>query len=606
MAIPKITREEEQVLLTTGLLDFPLSPLTLQETALLDGPSSPSDVLIPACEKLTLAPFMGSGSVSPRPIRPPSVPAAPSDELGSDNPLTRDVPDTVAPKSLTQIDSHWEAMPHVREVSAPTTIEFKTHEIEELDPETGKIIRTRVIYPIIKEKENVISIPPLSDVKGELNSLAPSPLAVKSKDSSTLMTTTPQGPPAPRSSPPAPAATPTRDIADSEDVRTSPPWTPMPPRWIPLTPTSSPVRDFRSSRVETPVGPQADLSVCARPLSVPPRPSPSRPTPCDSLLGEECEGEEGQFDDAEESEPGTPLRLHPCEQPLPPSPSPSPTPSPMPSQMDRLVQHILELKCAVAASPAAVGDTVADPPEALLCPGGRGPTTETLLNSSNQGEKSTASNTRISTTRPPILGRGAMVKQLFAPHGAFAAPAMVCPPPVARESAKELTALEPSTLPPLLPRSYIQPMTMESGHLSPPSLAVDSQDTKLQAVLDQVTPAPAQLTVFADQAQPMELSLPKLYSLPLSRTSPTTPVLDEAPVGSPPSPMDSENDLPLNSIPVAEILPKGVSLTSVIFSRCGPRRPGTAVKLLVRTPKHTRRRYGRSRNQCRCATHAKA
>ena len=72
-----------------------------------------------------------------------------------------------------------------------------------------------------------------------------------------------------------------------------------------------------------------------------------------------------------------------------------------------------------------------------------------------------------------------MVKQLFAPRGAFAAPAMVCPPPVAREHAKELTTLEPSTLPPLLPQTYIRPMTMESGHFSSPSPAVDSQDTKI-------------------------------------------------------------------------------------------------------------------------------
>ena len=194
MAIPKITREEEQVLLLTGLLDFPLSPLTLQETALLDGPSSPSDVLIPTCKKLSLAPFMGSGSVSPQPIQPPSVPAAPSDELGSNKPPTYDVPDIVAPKSLSQVDSHWEAMPHVREVTAPATIEFKSHEIEELDPVTGKIIQTRIIYPIIKEKEkeNVcILVPPLSEIKGELNSLVPTPLAMKSVDGNTSMTTTP-------------------------------------------------------------------------------------------------------------------------------------------------------------------------------------------------------------------------------------------------------------------------------------------------------------------------------------------------------------------------------------------------------------------------------
>ena len=139
------------------------------------------------------------GLFSLKPIQPPSVPAAPFDELGSDNPPTRDVPDIVAPRSLTQVDSHWEAMPHVREVFAPATIEFKTHEIEELDPTTGKIIQTRVIYPIIKEKEkeNVISVPPLSDIKGELNSLAPSPSAVKSEDGSAPTTTTPRGPPTP-------------------------------------------------------------------------------------------------------------------------------------------------------------------------------------------------------------------------------------------------------------------------------------------------------------------------------------------------------------------------------------------------------------------------
>ena len=192
MAIPKITREEEQVLLSTGLLDFPLSPLILQEMALLDGPSSPSDSLVPAYEKLSLAPFMDSGSVSPQPILSPSVPATPLDELGSDTLPTQDVPDIVAPRSLSQVNSHWEAMPHVREISAPATIEFKSHEIEELDPVTSKIIRTRVIYPIIKEKESVcISVPPLSETKGELNSLAPPPLAMTSVDGNTSTTMTP-------------------------------------------------------------------------------------------------------------------------------------------------------------------------------------------------------------------------------------------------------------------------------------------------------------------------------------------------------------------------------------------------------------------------------
>ncbi len=265
MAIPKITREEEQVLLSTGLLDFPLSPLTLQETALLDGPSSPSDALIPACEKLSLAPFTGSGSVSPQPNLSSSVPAAPSDELGSDVPPTQDVPDAVAPKSLSQLDSHWEAMPHVREVSAPATIEFKTHEIEELDHETGKIIRTRVIYPIIKEKENTcISVPPLSAAKGQLNSLAPSPLTTKPVDGTTSTTTTPRGLPMPLPTPsadrviPVPATAPTRDIADSDDVRSSPPRTLTPPRWTPLTaltpPISSPYETFAHCERRHPFG----------------------------------------------------------------------------------------------------------------------------------------------------------------------------------------------------------------------------------------------------------------------------------------------------------------------------------------------------------------
>ena len=131
-------RQEEQVLLSTGLLDFPLSPLTLQEMALLDRPSSPSDCLIPACENLSLAPF--TGSVSPKPSLLSSVPAAPLDELGSDEPPFHEVPDAIAPKSLVQIDPHWESLPKVKEVTAPAIIEFKTYEKEELDPSTGKIV----------------------------------------------------------------------------------------------------------------------------------------------------------------------------------------------------------------------------------------------------------------------------------------------------------------------------------------------------------------------------------------------------------------------------------------------------------------------------------
>ena len=115
------------------------------------------------------------------------------------------------------------------------------------------------------------------------------------------------------------------------------------------------------------MGLQADLSASTRPLSVPPQLSPSRTSPCDSL-GKGCEEEEGQFDDAEEGEPCALQRLHPSEQPLPPSPSPFPTPSPVPSQVDQLVWRILELKRSVATSPDAVGaNVVADLLEAPLC-----------------------------------------------------------------------------------------------------------------------------------------------------------------------------------------------------------------------------------------------
>ncbi len=254
MAIPKITRQEEQVLLSMGLLDFPLSPLTLQETALLDGPSSPSNCLIPVCENLSLAPF--TGSVSPKLILLPSVPAAPSDELGSDVLPSHEVPDVIAPKSLAQIDPHWETLPEVKEVTVPATIEFKSYEKEELDPSTGKIVCTRVIYPVItpKEKESVcISVPPLSEAKGQVNSLVPSPLAVKPVhiDGITSTIMTPRELPTPTPMPcadqvePVPAE-PTRDIADLDDVAPSSPRTPTPPRQTPLTapctlPISSPV-----------------------------------------------------------------------------------------------------------------------------------------------------------------------------------------------------------------------------------------------------------------------------------------------------------------------------------------------------------------------------
>ena len=134
-----------------------------------------------------------------------------------------------------------------------------------------------------------------------------------------------------------------------------------------MPPTSSPVRDFRSSREETPVGLQADSSATTRPLSVSPQPFSEVTSPRDSLLDEGCEGEEGQFDDAKEGEPCTLQRLHPSEQLLPPTPSPSPTPLPVPSQVDQLVQHILELKRSMAVSPGVTDANIAaDLPKAPL------------------------------------------------------------------------------------------------------------------------------------------------------------------------------------------------------------------------------------------------
>ena len=354
-------------------------------------------------------------------------------------------------------------------------------------------------------------------------------------------------------------------------------------------------------------------------------------------------GEEGQFDDVEEGEVCKPHGLHPSEQPLPPSPSPSPTPSPVPSQVSQLVRHILETKRlasgpgfqtvspdavavspdAVAVSPDAVAvspDAVAVSPDAVaMSPDAVAVSSDTVaivvdqsakqslndvtpMDTSTQGETPNAlqaiPNNEQCISLPHNTGRGTLIKQLFAPRGACAAPRVVCPPLVVRKSAKELTALEPCTLPPLLPRTHIRPMTIDYGHVSSPSLApssVDTPDTPIQAALNQVTSSQSRLSTFAaGEPESTELALPKPYSMPpLPITSPVTPVFDEAPVGSPPSPMDSENNLPLNSIPVAEIqnafLPEGASLTSVIFSGHGPRRPGTAVKLLVSTPKSPQR-----------------
>ncbi len=265
MAIPKITHKEEEVLLSTGLLDFPLSPLTLQEMALQDGPSSPSDCLIPACERWSLAPFIGPSS--PKLDLLPSVPTNPPVELGSDVPPTHELPKTIAQKSLAQINPDWETLPKVKEVTTPSLIKFKTYEKEELDPSTGRIIHTRVIYPVItpRDKENsCISVPPFSEPKGQVNSLTPCPLAARPVliDRTSLTTTTPQSPPTPCTDQVEPVPdTPTRDIA-IHDGAASPlhptPMTPrQPPSPTPCEPFVLPIQiTLGSLRVVTPPSPQ--------------------------------------------------------------------------------------------------------------------------------------------------------------------------------------------------------------------------------------------------------------------------------------------------------------------------------------------------------------
>ena len=137
-------------------------------------------------------------------------------------------------------------------------------------------------------------------------------------------------------------------------------------------------------------------------------------------------------------------------------------------------------------------------------------------------------------------------------------------------------------------------------------------NTPMQAVLDRVTSPQQKPSIFADQPIPKDLILPKPYSvpLPLPRTSPVTPVLDETPVEPVLLPMDSENDLPLNSIPVAELLnahlPEDASLMPIIISGPGLKESGMAMKLLVSTLKPPRHRYRQSRNQQCHAAHAKA
>ncbi len=162
---------------------------------------------------------------------------------------SHEVSNVIAPKSLAQVDPHWETLPHVREVTAPATIKFKSHEKEELDPITGKIVCTRIIYPVVipKEKESIcISVPPLSETKGQINSIVPSPLAVKPVhvDGTTSTIMTPREPPMPTPTPMPCAdqvepvlAEPTRDVADLDDVVSSPRRTPTPPRQTPAPST---------------------------------------------------------------------------------------------------------------------------------------------------------------------------------------------------------------------------------------------------------------------------------------------------------------------------------------------------------------------------------
>ncbi len=332
--------------MSTGLLDFPLSPLTLQETALLDGPSSPSDCLVPACESLSLAPFTGPSS--PKLTLLPSVPANPLVELGSDVPPTHEVPETVAPKSLAQINPYWESLPKVKEVTAPTVIEFKTFEKEELDPSTGKIIHTRVIYPVItpRDKESShISVPPLSETQGQVNSLTPCPLTVKSVhvDGTSSMITTPRDLPMPRADQVEPVPdVPTRDVAVSDGAVS-------PLHQTPTTPRQSPFPTLRVPFVSLPTrSTPGSPRVVTPPLSLlqAESPTPAWQPPASlwtslsnlSQISSRCsppdegaEEEEGQFDDAEEGEICDLPKLHPSEQPLPPSLSPSPMPSPSPS-----------------------------------------------------------------------------------------------------------------------------------------------------------------------------------------------------------------------------------------------------------------------------------
>ena len=120
-----------------------------------------------------------------------------------------------------------------------------------------------------------------------------------------------------------------------------------------------------------------------------------------------------------------------------------------------------------SASPDTVAATVSFP-EAPQCSSDQGldDLPSALKTSSPSDVKPMEPSPLKHTQLPPNAGQGTLIKQLFAPHGAFAAPRMVCPPPASMESTKAYTAPGPLLLPSLLPRSYIRPMTMDLGCVS--------------------------------------------------------------------------------------------------------------------------------------------
>ncbi len=501
----------------------------------------------------------------------------------------------------------------------------------------GTITQTRVIYPVItpRDKENsCILVPPLSETKGQVNSLTPCPMAIRLAirparvDGASPTTTTPRSLPALHVDQVKPALdTLTRDVTACNGV-VSPlcpmPTTPgRPSSPAPCLPSVSPAQiALGSPRTVTPppLQSQAESPVNARQS-----PAPSRMSPSNLLLSstrrflfdEGVKEEEGQFDDAKEGETCELPKLHPSKQPLPPSPSPSPLLSSSLSQVDQMVQRILLTKCqtsevsAGSVSPDAAATAVSsleapkclpdqglDDASPLDAPAQRD-SPNTLSTSSCSNVKLMEPSPLVYTQLPPNAGRGTLIKHLFAPHGAFAAPRMVCSPLAPKESMMACNTPGSLPLPSLLPQMYIRPMTMDLGRPSSSSPV----NTPIQAALDQVTSPQQKPSIFAEQSIPKDLTLLKPYSvpLPLPRTSPVMPVLDETPVEPAPLPMDSENDLPLNSIRMAELLnahlPKDVSLMPIIISGPGLKESGTAMKLLVSALKLLRCHYRQSQNQ---------